>query len=298
MFVAVFEPPRNGGVGIAFTDRLGGVSRGSYGPLNLGRTDTDDPSAVATNFRLVREALGVGRVATLHQVHSADVVIVDDASFPPDRPGGELGASAPGGLSLPLADGMVTRTPGLALCVRVADCVPVLLADSAGGVVGAAHAGRVGLAEGVLEATVAAMRELGADRITAWIGPHVCGRCYEVPGEMADTVTARVPETASTSRWGTPALDLGAGCEAQLARLGVPATHHGGCTLENDLLHSHRRDGAGAGRLGAFIWLARCPPTGVSATASAADTASTLPPTGVSATASAADAGGQVSLGG
>ncbi|MHB1011026.1 MAG: polyphenol oxidase family protein [Propionibacteriaceae bacterium] len=256
MFVAAFEPSANGGVGVAFTDRLGGVSRGSYGPLNLGRTDSDEPDDVAANFSLVRQALGVARVATLHQVHSADVVLIDEETFPADRPGGELGGSAPGGLSLPVADGMVTTTPGLALCVRVADCVPVLLADPAAGVVGAAHAGRVGVAAGVLAATVDAMRNLGADRITAWIGPHVCGSCYEVPEEMAEAVSALVPETASTSRWGTAALDLGAGCEAQLARLGVAATHHGGCTLEDERLHSHRRDGAGAGRMGAFVWLA------------------------------------------
>ena len=256
MFVAAFEPSANSGVGVAFTDRLGGVSQGPYGPLNLGRTDNDDRVAVAANFALVRAELGVSRIATLHQVHSADVLVIDDTTFPAGRPGGELGGSAPGGLSLPVADAMVTTLPGVALCIRVADCVPVLLADANARVVGAAHAGRVGLAAGVLAATVAAMRELGADQITAWIGPHVCGRCYEVPAEMADAVAAVVPETASTTSWGTPALDLGAGCEAQLARLGVRATHHGGCTLENDLLHSHRRDAEAAGRLGALVWLA------------------------------------------
>lgn len=256
VFVAAFEPSANHGVGIAFTDRLGGMSQGSYGPLNLGRTDHDDPSAVAANFTLVRAELGVSRIATLHQVHSADVVVIDDTTFPADRPGGELGGSAPGGLSLPVADAMVTTLPGVALCIRVADCVPVLLADPQARVVGAAHAGRVGLASGVLAATVSAMRDLGAVEITAWIGPHVCGRCYEVPADMAEAVVAAVPETASTTRQGTPALDLGAGCEAQLGRLGVPATHHGGCTLEDELLHSHRRDGAAAGRLGALVWLA------------------------------------------
>lgn len=256
MFVAAFDPSANSGVGIAFTDRLGGASDDSYGPLNLGRTDDDDPDKVAANFALVRAELGVSRVATLHQVHSADVLVVDDTTFPAARPGGELGASAPGGLSLPVADAMVTTLTGVALCVRAADCVPVLLADPSARVVGAAHAGRVGLAAGVLEATVAAMRDLGAEQITAWIGPHVCGACYEVPSEMADAVAAVVPETASISRWGTPALDLGAGCEAQLARLGVSSTHHGGCTMEQERLHSHRRDGAAAGRMGAFVWLA------------------------------------------
>lgn len=256
MFVAALEPEDNAGVGVAFTDRLGGVSAGSYGPLNLGRTDDDDTSAVSANFRLVRERLGVSRIVTLHQVHSADVLVVDDTSFPANRPGGELGGSAPGGLSLPKADAMVTRLPGVALCIRIADCVPVLLADPGNGVVGAAHAGRVGLAAGVLSATVEAMRTLGARDITAWIGPHVCGRCYEVPQAMADEVMAVVPETRSTTRVGTPALDLGAGCAAVLAREGVASTLVGGCTVEEETLHSHRRDGAGAGRLGALVWLA------------------------------------------
>jgi YfiH family protein len=256
VFHAALEPSANRGVGVAFTDRLGGVSEGSYASLNLGRTDHDDAAAVVANFARVRAELGLSRVATLHQVHSADVVLIDDDTFPADRPGGELGGSAPGGLSLPVADGMVTRLPGVALCIRIADCVPVLLADPSAGVVGAAHAGRVGLAAGVLGATVAAMRDLGATDITAWIGPHVCGLCYEVPAEMADEVTARVPETRSTTRQGTPALDLGAGCEAELVRAGVTVHRVGGCTVEDPALHSHRRDGDGAGRLGALVWLA------------------------------------------
>ena len=256
VFVAAFEPSANSGVGVAFTDRLGGVSSGSYGPLNLGRAHEDDSSDLATNFALVRRALGVSHIATISQVHSADVVVIDEQTFPRDRPGGELGGSVRDGQDLPVADAMVTRLPGVALCIRIADCVPVLLADPAARVVGAAHAGRVGLAAGVLDATVEAMRELGARRITAWVGPHVCGRCYEVPRAMADEVAALVPETRSTTRHGTPALDLGAGCEAQLGRAGIPVTRVGGCTMEDPTLHSHRRDGVGSGRLGAFVWLA------------------------------------------
>jgi YfiH family protein len=257
VFLAALEPSANHGVGVAFTDRLGGVSEGSYASLNLGRTDHDDTAAVVANFARVRAELGVSRVATLHQVHSADVIVIDDDTFPAGRPGGELGGSVPGGLSLPVADGMVTRLPGVALCIRIADCVPVLLADPTAGVVGAAHAGRVGLAGGVLGATVAAMRALGAQDITAWIGPHVCGLCYEVPAAMADEVVAVVPETRSTTRQGTPALDLGAGCAAELIRAEVVVHRIGGCTVEDPNLHSHRRDGAGAGRLGALVWLTR-----------------------------------------
>lgn len=256
MFVEAIEPSANHGVGVAFTDRYDGVSAAPYGPLNLGRTDDDDPAAVAANFALVRGRLGVARMATLHQVHGAEVLVVDDTSFPADRAGGELGASAAGGLPLPRADGMVTTLPGVALCIRVADCVPVLLADPEAGVVGAAHAGRVGLVAGVLRATTEAMRRLGARRITAWIGPHVCGSCYEVPAAMAAEVAGAVPETRATTRWGTPSLDLGAGCEAELARLGIPSTRHGGCTLEDPRLHSHRRDGQDAGRLAGMVWLA------------------------------------------
>src|SRR5674476_394308 len=123
------------------------ISQGSYGPLNLGRTDHDDPSAVAANFALVRAELGVSRIATLHQVHSADVLVVDDTTFPADRPGGELGGSAPGGLSLPIADAMVTTLPGVALCIRAADCVPVLLADAKARVVGEEDRDAVGRAD-------------------------------------------------------------------------------------------------------------------------------------------------------
>ena len=112
----------------------------------------------------------------------------------------------------------------MVLMVRAADCVPVLLADPVAGVIGAAHPGRPGLAAGVVPATVAAMRERGATDITAWIGPHVCGGCYEVPAEMRDEVGALVPAAVATTTWGTPALDLGAGVRAQLER---PRCHRG-----------------------------------------------------------------------
>ena len=105
--------------------------------------------------------------------------------------------------------------------VRVADCVPVLLADPHGGVIGAAHAGRKGLADGVVTACVEQMRQVGAQQISAWVGPHICGRCYEVPADMRDEVAAVEPVAASTTSWGTAALDIGAGVVAQLERLGV-----------------------------------------------------------------------------
>jgi copper oxidase (laccase) domain-containing protein len=129
----------------------------------------------------------------------------------------------------------------------------VLLADPAAGVVGAAHCGRPGLAAGVVPATVRRMRELGAGAITAWLGPHVCGACYEVPEAMRAEVGAVEPASVATTSWGTPALDLGAGVRAQLEREEVEVVDVARCTRESADLYSYRRDGAHAGRLAGVI---------------------------------------------
>lgn len=153
----------------------------------------------------------------------------------------------------PDADGLVTREPGIALLTRAADCVPVLLVAETGEI-GAAHAGREGVRRGVVSATVQRLRDLGADGLRAWVGPHVCGGCYEVPEEMREDIAATVPATRATTTWGTPSLDLGAGVLAQLAEAGVPVVEVGGCTREDDRWHSYRRDGAAAGRLAGVVW--------------------------------------------
>ena len=126
----------------------------------------------------------------MHQVHGADVAVV---------PGAGPATAGP-----PTCDALVTTDTGVALLARAADCVPVLLGDPDAGVVAAVHSGRHGLAAGVVPAAVARMRDLGARRVTAWVGPHVCGACYEVPEEMRDEVAAAVPEAWSTTRWDTP----------------------------------------------------------------------------------------------
>ena len=99
------------------------------------------------------------------------------------------------------------------------------------------------------------MRDLGASEITAWIGPHICGRCYEVPAAMRAEVVAALPESGAETSWGTPALDLGAGVRAQLERAGVSVIEVGRCTREDPELHSYRRDGAAAGRFAGLVWL-------------------------------------------
>lgn len=193
------------------------------------------------------EAAGGVTFARLHQVHGDDVVEVTDP-----WPAGRLD-------DVPKADALVTARAGVGLMIRAADCVPVVLADPAADVIGAAHAGRKGVEADVVTRTVERMRSLGAGSadgaITAWIGPHVCGRCYEVPEAMRDAVAALVPEAHAETSWGTPALDLGAGVAAQLAAAGVTVIATGRCTLEDETLHSYRRDAAASGRLAGLVWI-------------------------------------------
>lgn len=224
--------PGTDGAGIAFCD-----AGSSAAPLDLA----DRAGGVAPGWRVVEDALGV---PVLHprQVHGTGVLVVDSTTDPAR-------------CATTQADALVTAEPGLGVAVRVADCLPVLLADPDAGVVGAAHAGRVGLAAGVLPATLAVMASLGAARVTAWIGPHICGSCYEVPAAMRDEVAAALPGAWSTTSWGTPALDLGRAARDQLKAAGCHVLDVGGCTLETPSLHSYRRDGAAAGRQAGIAWL-------------------------------------------
>ena len=232
------------GAHFAFTDRWGGVSTSPFQELNLGGAVGDDPAAVRDNRRLAAAGLGLdpADVVWMNQVHGREVAVVTGR-----QPDG----------SAPSVDALVTGRRGLALAVLTADCVPVLLADPVAGVVAAAHAGRPGLAAGVVPAAVAAMLDLGAvaERITAVIGASVCGRCYEVPAALRDEITALEPDTRSQTSWGTPALDLPAGVRAQLDRLGVavrPEPHI--CTMESADHFSYRREQR-TGRLAGYVWL-------------------------------------------
>lgn len=225
--------PGADGAGVAFCDAVGpGGTR-----LDLA----DRAGAAAPDWGLVEDALGV-RLLHPRQVHGTTVLAVG-----PDSDAAGCAATS--------ADALVTTTRGVGLAVRVADCLPVLLADPAAGVVAAAHAGRVGLAAGVLPATVERMRELGADRLTAWIGPHICAGCYEVPGAMRAEVAAGLPGAWATTTWGTPALDLGGAATVQLEAAGCRVVRVDPCTRETPGLHSYRRDGAASGRQAGIVWL-------------------------------------------
>ena len=224
---------------LAFTDRYGGVSASPFDELNLSVSGPDDEGAKAENHRRVLADFAPGDVlCDLYQVHGAEVVVAE-----------------PGRDGRPHADGILATAPGLTLMVRAADCVPVLLVAAEGPVVGAAHAGRPGLVAGVVAATVGAMREHGAGQIQAWVGPHVCGRCYEVPEQLRAEVSAVVPEAWAETSWGTPSVDLRAGIGAQLAALDVEVHDVSRCTLESPDLYSYRRDGERAGRLAGLVRL-------------------------------------------
>jgi YfiH family protein len=233
------------GVRFAFTDRFGGVSQPPYAELNLGSASGDEAGAIAENFRRVASAFEVEPEAVIRisQVHGRDVHVV--------RPGAELPASP-----MPSADAIVTTRTDVVLCVRAADCLPVLLADPANGVAGAVHSGRRGLYAGVVPAAVEAMRELGAESITAVLGPYACGKCYEVPEEMRAEVAGRAPAAYAETSWGTPSLDVAAGVSAQLAELDCQVVDATSCTIESEDLYSYRREGQVSGRLAGLVRLA------------------------------------------
>ncbi|NUT38744.1 MAG: peptidoglycan editing factor PgeF [Thermoactinospora sp.] len=228
------------GVHVAVTDRHGGVSAPPYGSRNLGGLVGDSPDAVAANRSALAGELGVDTIVFMHQVHSADVAYV----------------TAPFGAGAPPLDGVFTDVRGLALASLGADCPAVLVADPEARMVGAAHSGRPGTEAGIATALVEAMRAKGARELVAFIGPGACGRCYEVPEELRERVAAAVPAARSETSWGTPALDLRAGIEAQLRAAGVSDVRHDArCTIEAEELYSHRRERV-AGRFAGLIWLA------------------------------------------
>ena len=201
------------GVAHGFFTRDGGVSEGFYASLNCGLGSDDDPEAVRENRRRVVAHLAATDVVSAHQVHGTTVLVVD-AAWPPGV--------------RPKADAMVTAERGLAICVLTADCAPVLLADAAAGVVGAAHAGWRGAVAGVLEATVEGMERLGASRarIAAAVGPCIGQAAYEVGPEFeaeflrADPANARFfsPGPVAGSR---PHFDLSAYALSRLGAAGV-----------------------------------------------------------------------------
>ncbi|MFT8396263.1 polyphenol oxidase family protein [Propionibacterium sp.] len=253
MFSYLSEPGTDG-IGLAFTDRLGGFSTGQFTSFNLGHTDEDSVDALRANMAMLRDRLGLGPVSVVKQVHGRVVIPLGGTGSHSLDSDSWLSDAVPGVPALVHADAQVTTLTDTPLAVRVADCVPVLLADRAQGVLGSAHAGRVGLLAGVLQETVAAMRLRGARRLEAWIGPHICGRCYEVPAQMQAQACAVLPELRCTTSWGTPSLDLGSGAQGVLERDGVTVHRLDPCTRTGQAFFSHRGDHGRTGNQIGLIW--------------------------------------------
>ncbi|WP_439544747.1 peptidoglycan editing factor PgeF [Sandarakinorhabdus sp.] len=204
------------GVRHGFCTRIGGVSTGLFASLNVGLGSSDESTAVQENRRRAVAAVAPGAdLVTLYQVHSATVIPVIAAFADDERP---------------QADAMVTATPGLALGILTADCAPILLADAAAGVIGAAHSGWKGALADIGPATVAAMVALGAreDRIVAAIGPTIAQRSYEVDNGFRDRFCAADPAHDAFFRSGKPGpkgdhfqFDLEGFIAARLAAAGV-----------------------------------------------------------------------------
>ncbi len=192
----------------------------------------DSAETVARNRELLSNI--TGPIQFMNQVHGDEVVEVKSIGDDPT------------------CDALITRAPGIALAVMVADCIPLLLSSST--VVGAVHVGRRGLMNAVAVKAVEAMRKLGADKIHAQLGPSICGRCYEVPQELADEVVAKHPAASSLTNNLTPALDLPRALIADLVASGVTYEASAICTLENDEYFSYRRHNI-TGRNAGVVWL-------------------------------------------
>ncbi len=223
------------------TTRAGGTSRGAYASLNLATHVGDDPATVESNRAQVRIAVALGEEPRwVSQVHGSRVVHADGAT--PDTE----------------ADAAWTATAGVPCTVLTADCLPILLCDDRGALVAAAHAGWRGLLDGVIAATVAALRAAGARELLAWVGPGIGPTAYAVGGDMRERF---VHLDSANTAWFTEAggrwhADLPGLAVQQLQRAGVAhISRYAGCTFEEPArFYSYRRDGT-TGRMASLIWL-------------------------------------------
>lgn len=208
---------------VTFTNRHGGVSQGVYSSLNLGDHVGDDVADVLRN----REAVSAihGPVQFMSQVHGNRIAIIEEITD-----------------EAPTADALVTGIPGITLAVMVADCIPLLLTSKE--VVAAVHVGRRGLVNSVASKTIELMREMGAQDISATIGPAICGKCYEVSAEIHQEVVSNFPSADSRTNSGSLALDLPKALFTVLHGAGIAVdASHSACTVEDANLFSYRRDG-------------------------------------------------------
>ena len=270
------------GVSSFVTTRQGGVSDAPFTSWNLGDHVGDDPARVAENRQLLA-ALLPGAPLWLQQVHGTDVVDADAGAGAGVRAGATATVTATATATttedadaradaaadasdssiqpVPCGDAAITRTPGKVLAIMTADCLPVVLAACDGSVLGMAHAGWRGLAAGVLESTVKAMRSQHNEApLRAWIGPAIGPTAFEVGEDVRTAFLADDPDAATCFR---PAAavhkwlaDLPGLARRRLLRAGVQdVTLSGHCTVTDaEHFFSYRRDGQ-TGRFATLAWL-------------------------------------------
>lgn len=237
-----------------------GASRAPYDTFNLGAHVGDDPTAVQANRARLAATLPAAPL-WLDQVHGTQVLDADELALvgTSKRHRATFSESVEG--AAPVADAVLSSTPGRVLAIMTADCLPVLLADDRAGVVGLAHAGWRGLAAGVLENTLLALRRRApaSSRWRAWIGPAIGQAAFEVGEEVRkafvdnDATTASYFVPGRAHRWHA---DLAGLAAYRLAKLGVNLVEASGlCTYARpDLFYSYRRDGS-TGRMATLAWL-------------------------------------------
>jgi polyphenol oxidase len=214
-----------------FTNRLGGVSNPPFDSANLGDHVGDDLNSVTENRAQLESQIGMP-IVFMNQVHGDTVVLVENNQ------------------STPTCDALITTEHKLAVAVMVADCIPLLLKSDVA--VAAVHVGRKGLMNGIARKTINAMRDLGAEVIHSYIGPNICGNCYEVGEDIFKEVAAKYPAADSSGRTGKATLDLVAGLKSDLKDTVV--LDLSSCVLEDKNTFSYRRDGV-TGRQAGVIWL-------------------------------------------
>lgn len=221
------------------TTRKGGASVAPYASLNLGIHVGDNPLVVNRN-RMLLSPLLPSEPVWLNQVHGVTVENADHAGC------------------LPQADASVSSHSGSVCVVMTADCLPVLLCDERGTVVGAAHAGWRGLCDGVIEKTVQAMN-VPASSLLTWLGPAIGPAAFEVGDEVRAAFVAQQPQAAAAfvagaeDKW---LADIFLLARLRLQALGITRIYGGGVCTHSDAerFYSYRRDGV-TGRMGTFVWL-------------------------------------------
>lgn len=237
---------------VGFTSRHGGASGGDFASLNLGFHVADDPDDVASNRETLQLELD-SDIVWMSQIHGATIRNAADST---------LGSR--GYLSVGEADAIVVDKPSrgehVAAAVMVADCIPLVIADpvrTRGAVV---HVGRAGLELRIAQKAVAELVRTGSrcEDLLAVMGPSICGRCYEIPAAMVESVATENPRARSETRWGTPALDLPEALEAQLEGVHVRRIlRSSACTFENENYFSHRRASNAGKHTGRFAGILR-----------------------------------------